>query len=203
MDFNQTLQNFDRQIYENFKLQNPETGFYDVVFDIKGKKLYAEKIRLSILSNTLKSMLSDRWTSKDEPIKITDYNFDDFYQFLTFLYTGDCNLTVDNIDSMVDIGEYYNVDTLKEACDRFLSKMEINDQNIFKLFNTVSKYSLAKLKESLKTYVATKFSILIESNEFMEFNKSNIEDFIILCKEKVKPEELFKAVSILLWCSSN
>jgi hypothetical protein len=182
------------QMYGTFKSQDPGRSFFDVAFDIDGKKIYANKFRLGSISSTFNSMLSDRWSTKDDPIKIMNYSYEDFYQFLTFLYSGECDITDDNIYTMVDMAEYYNVELFKKSCDTFLSKMEITQQNVFRLINLSNKYSMAKLTKPLLKFVSTTITTLIESNEFMELNKSNIKDFIILCKGKVKAEELFKGV---------
>uniref|UniRef100_A0AC35F4K7 BTB domain-containing protein n=1 Tax=Panagrolaimus sp. PS1159 TaxID=55785 RepID=A0AC35F4K7_9BILA len=99
------LQEIQLQLYEAFNSQNPE--LFDTVFEIDGKKLYAEKLRLSLISSTFNSMLSDRWISKNDVIPIKDYSFNDFKEFLTFLYSGECQLNDKNIFTMIDIAEFY------------------------------------------------------------------------------------------------
>uniref|UniRef100_A0A914Q909 BTB domain-containing protein n=1 Tax=Panagrolaimus davidi TaxID=227884 RepID=A0A914Q909_9BILA len=83
--------NIFSQLEAAFKSQDPE--LFDIVFEIEGKKLYADKLILSINSSTFKSMLSDRWISKNNSIKIETYKFEDFKELLTFIYSGECNLT--------------------------------------------------------------------------------------------------------------
>uniref|UniRef100_A0A914QNR9 BTB domain-containing protein n=1 Tax=Panagrolaimus davidi TaxID=227884 RepID=A0A914QNR9_9BILA len=82
------------QLVAAFKSQDPE--LFDIVFDIEGKKLYADKLILSIF----KSMLSNRWISKNDAIKIKTYKFNDFKKLLTFIYSGECILTDANILTM-------------------------------------------------------------------------------------------------------
>uniref|UniRef100_A0AC35FYC8 BTB domain-containing protein n=1 Tax=Panagrolaimus sp. PS1159 TaxID=55785 RepID=A0AC35FYC8_9BILA len=67
------------ECFEIFKAQNSED--FDVAFEIDGKKLYADKSRLTKISPTFKSMLSDRWISKNDTISIKDYSFRDFKKF--------------------------------------------------------------------------------------------------------------------------
>uniref|UniRef100_A0AC34FS22 BTB domain-containing protein n=1 Tax=Panagrolaimus sp. ES5 TaxID=591445 RepID=A0AC34FS22_9BILA len=119
------------QKYEVFKAQDPETGEFDVVFEIEGKKLYAHKSKLCEVSTTFKSMLSDRWTKPNEPIIIQDYTFDDFTKFVTFIYSGDCEFAHDNISALIDIAEFYNVPVFKKACEDFLLTAEWTLNNIF------------------------------------------------------------------------
>uniref|UniRef100_A0AC34G288 BTB domain-containing protein n=1 Tax=Panagrolaimus sp. ES5 TaxID=591445 RepID=A0AC34G288_9BILA len=131
-----------------FKSQDPE--FLDTVFEIEGKKLYADKLRLAVISSTFKTMLSARWNSKNnEPIEITNRKFEDFKKFLAFLYSGEINITNDNLLNVLDMAEYYHIDHLKCLCDQILSKTEITFSNIFELIKISNKYSLIQLRQPL------------------------------------------------------
>uniref|UniRef100_A0A914P7B0 BTB domain-containing protein n=1 Tax=Panagrolaimus davidi TaxID=227884 RepID=A0A914P7B0_9BILA len=70
---------FSMQRFAVFKEQDPENGYFDVVFEIEEKKLYAHKLMLCPVSTTFKSMLSECWTKPNELIKIEGYSFDDFW----------------------------------------------------------------------------------------------------------------------------
>uniref|UniRef100_A0A914PJ98 BTB domain-containing protein n=1 Tax=Panagrolaimus davidi TaxID=227884 RepID=A0A914PJ98_9BILA len=109
MDAKQTLYDFTMQRFEIFKSQDPKIGDFDVTFEINGKKLFANKFILRSVSSTFDTMLSDRWSKPNESIKIEGYCFDDFKEFLMFLYSGECTLTEDNIAAMIDIAEFFVV----------------------------------------------------------------------------------------------
>uniref|UniRef100_A0AC35GGJ3 Uncharacterized protein n=1 Tax=Panagrolaimus sp. PS1159 TaxID=55785 RepID=A0AC35GGJ3_9BILA len=61
------------QKYKLFKSQNVDNGHFDVEFDIDGKIRYAKRYFLATSSETLNAWLSDRWSTKDIPIKIKSY----------------------------------------------------------------------------------------------------------------------------------
>uniref|UniRef100_A0AC34G0M7 BTB domain-containing protein n=1 Tax=Panagrolaimus sp. ES5 TaxID=591445 RepID=A0AC34G0M7_9BILA len=109
MNAKQNLYDLQMKRLEVFKAQNPESDELDVVFEIDGKLLYANKYTLCSISAPLKAMLSNRWYRTEEPVGISDYSFDDFKEFITFIYSGECKLSKDNIFAMVDIAEYYDV----------------------------------------------------------------------------------------------
>uniref|UniRef100_A0A914P3A9 BTB domain-containing protein n=1 Tax=Panagrolaimus davidi TaxID=227884 RepID=A0A914P3A9_9BILA len=181
------------QLVAAFKSQDPE--LFDIVFDFEGKKLYADKLILSINSSTFKSMLSDRWISKNNKIKIETYKFDDFKELLTFIYSGECNLTNENILTILDMSEFYQIEDLKELCDVFLSKKELNLANVFRLLETSNKYSLTQTMKLIHNFITQNFSNFIKSDEFFNANEMVIKEFLTMePKFNSHYEEIFEAV---------
>uniref|UniRef100_A0A914QS09 BTB domain-containing protein n=1 Tax=Panagrolaimus davidi TaxID=227884 RepID=A0A914QS09_9BILA len=171
-----------------FKSQDHENGHFDVTFEIDGKKLFANKFMLTSVSETLKAMLSDRWTKKDEAVKIEDYSYDNFYEFLHFLYTGSCDLTNENVFKLVDMAEYYGVSLLKEFCDESLKEMEYNFGNIEELLEFSEKYSMSKLKAAIKHFVTYNFKEVVSNKRFLSYKKPFVEfmsSFDYCSKEKI------------------
>uniref|UniRef100_A0A914QG64 BTB domain-containing protein n=1 Tax=Panagrolaimus davidi TaxID=227884 RepID=A0A914QG64_9BILA len=157
-----------------FKTQDLETGYFDVVFQVEGKKLYGHKFMLTSVSTTLDSWLSDRWSTKDEIIKIESYSFDSFYLFLCFIYSGSCELTAENVREIVDISEFYAVPYLKELCDIFLSKMEnfITLENAEEMFDFSQKYSLPQFLGAIKKFTSHHTIIV---RQFITYKKSFVQ----------------------------
>uniref|UniRef100_A0A914P1T0 BTB domain-containing protein n=1 Tax=Panagrolaimus davidi TaxID=227884 RepID=A0A914P1T0_9BILA len=202
------------QLESAFKSQNPE--FFDIVFEIEGKKLYADKLILSINSSTFKSMLSDRWISKNDVVKIETYKFDDFKELLTFIYSGECNLTDENIFTILDMSEFYQIEDLKELCAKYLSKMELTREllyervcgevdsapgfepersaNIFQLIEISNKYSMIKTKRPIQRYIFQNFKIIFKSDKFLNTEKFVVTEIIALGQTfAIKYEEMFQA----------
>uniref|UniRef100_A0AC34FT65 BTB domain-containing protein n=1 Tax=Panagrolaimus sp. ES5 TaxID=591445 RepID=A0AC34FT65_9BILA len=93
----QCLNTMQTERYKIFKEQDLEKGRFDVTFEVEGKMLHAHRFVLTSVSEPLDSWLSNRWTTKDAVIKIEDYPYDCFYEFLCFLYAGTCALSQENI----------------------------------------------------------------------------------------------------------
>uniref|UniRef100_A0A914Q3U9 BTB domain-containing protein n=1 Tax=Panagrolaimus davidi TaxID=227884 RepID=A0A914Q3U9_9BILA len=158
--------------FEIFKSQDPENGHFDITFDIEGKKLHANKFILTPCSDTLKAMLSDRWTTtNDEAVKIEAYSYDNFYQFLTFLYTGSCKLTLENVFQLTDMAEFYAVPFLKEFCENFFLKMEYNVESIEEMFEFSKKYSMDYMEHTIKKFVDTNFEEILSSESLLSYKK--------------------------------
>uniref|UniRef100_A0AC34FKA3 BTB domain-containing protein n=1 Tax=Panagrolaimus sp. ES5 TaxID=591445 RepID=A0AC34FKA3_9BILA len=194
MDFKDNLYKLHMERIEAFKAQNSENEDFDVVFDFNGKKLYANKFTLCPVSTTFKSMLSDRWKKPGEPIEIKDYKFEDFKEFLTFIYSGDCELTDENVFAMVDMAEFYNIVVFKEICEEYLTKMKLDLVNVYPLIDLVYKYSLLKLKKYVHGFFGTNMRTISESNLFQNLEKAVLKDIVLSNQGLSRQEEMFEAV---------
>uniref|UniRef100_A0A914QBW3 BTB domain-containing protein n=1 Tax=Panagrolaimus davidi TaxID=227884 RepID=A0A914QBW3_9BILA len=166
------------QLEAAFKSQDPE--LFDIIFDFDGKKLYADKLSLSNISSTFESMLSDRWISKNDSIKIKTYKYDDFKELITFIYSGKCIITNENIYTILDISEFYQIEDLKKICDKYLSEIELNLSNVFQLIETSNKYSLFQMKEPIETFIFQNFTNLAKFDGFLNSDKSIIKEIVTM-----------------------
>uniref|UniRef100_A0A914PWT4 BTB domain-containing protein n=1 Tax=Panagrolaimus davidi TaxID=227884 RepID=A0A914PWT4_9BILA len=175
-----------------FKSQDHENGHFDVTFEINGKKLFANKFILTPVSETLKAMLSDRWSNKDEAVKIEDYSYDNFYEFLHFLYAGICDLTNENVFKLTDMAEYYGVPFLKEYCERFLSKIKYNVGNIEEMLEFAEKYSLDRMNGALQYFFSRNLENVISNKRFLSYKKPFVEFLSTI--DHCSKEKIFEAV---------
>uniref|UniRef100_A0A914QW10 BTB domain-containing protein n=1 Tax=Panagrolaimus davidi TaxID=227884 RepID=A0A914QW10_9BILA len=179
--------------FETFESQDPENGYFDLKFEVEGKLIHAHKYMLSSVSDVLQRMISDTWNN-GETIKIEKNSYNDFYEFLTFLYSGNCKLNDENIFTMVDLSEFYQVKELQIKCDEFLSKKEYTKENILVFFETLSNYSLPMFEKAISKSMKEKRINLIESNGFMETSKSTVEKIVKLEDRFVSEEKLFEKI---------
>uniref|UniRef100_A0A914P726 BTB domain-containing protein n=1 Tax=Panagrolaimus davidi TaxID=227884 RepID=A0A914P726_9BILA len=162
--------------FKIFKSQDLEAGNFDVTFEVEGKKLFGHKFILEPISETLKSMLSDRWTTKDEPVKIESYSYDNFYEFLCFVYSGSCNLNAENVFPMVDMAEFYAVSFLKDYCEKYILRtMKITIENIEEMSEFADKYSLNMFMDSIVKFLRQNNRKIIKDEKFSLFKKTFIE----------------------------
>uniref|UniRef100_A0A914P198 BTB domain-containing protein n=1 Tax=Panagrolaimus davidi TaxID=227884 RepID=A0A914P198_9BILA len=191
----QFIYKMQQERFKTFELQDPANDHFDVTFEIEGRKLYANKFILTSLSETMASMLSDRWTKKDQVITIEAYTYDEFYQFIHFLYTGGCDLTNENVFKLVDMAEFYGVPFLKEYCERFLSKMKYNVGNIDEMVEFSEKYSLDRMKEALKVFIRSNLDQIVSNKRFLSSGKLFVE-FMSLDDQysQKEKESVFEAI---------
>uniref|UniRef100_A0A914Q5X3 BTB domain-containing protein n=1 Tax=Panagrolaimus davidi TaxID=227884 RepID=A0A914Q5X3_9BILA len=179
--------------FETFKSQDQENGYFDLKFEIEGKIIFAHKFMLAPISDVLKRMISDIWNKK-ETIEITTNSYNDFYEFLKFLYSGNCKLNDENIFSMVDLSEFYQVKELQQKCDECLSQKEYTKENILVFFEILSKYSLPLFEKAISKSMKEKGINLVESVGFPETSKSTVEKIVRLEDRFVSEEKLFEKI---------
>uniref|UniRef100_A0A914Q825 BTB domain-containing protein n=1 Tax=Panagrolaimus davidi TaxID=227884 RepID=A0A914Q825_9BILA len=180
--------------FKFFKSQNVETGNFDVTFEIEGKKLFAHRFILMPVSEYLNAMLSDRWSNKNDIIKIESFTYDNFYQFLCFLYSGSCNLTNENVFQLIDMGEFYGVSFFKDNCDRyFQSNMGIfTYENYEEMFEFSQKYSLIKMQSALKAFICSNFDKITKAEKLFSYEKPFMDLFSSI---NYSNEKVFEVVS--------
>uniref|UniRef100_A0A914Z0V0 BTB domain-containing protein n=1 Tax=Panagrolaimus superbus TaxID=310955 RepID=A0A914Z0V0_9BILA len=186
---------YDR--YKVFESQDMEKGQFDLVLEIEEKKLYVHKFYLITASETLGAMLSDRWnTTPNEAIKIENYSYDDFYEFMCFIYCGTCALTNENIMALTDMAEFYGVPLLKDYCDTFLCKTNnyVNIKNIEKMVELAERYSLTKFTVALQRCIRQKVSSFVYDKNFINFEKSFVKFLAGVERYENVESEFFEAV---------
>uniref|UniRef100_A0A914YQU2 BTB domain-containing protein n=1 Tax=Panagrolaimus superbus TaxID=310955 RepID=A0A914YQU2_9BILA len=151
--------------FDLFKSQDAEIGRFDVSFEIEGKQLFAHKAMLNLVSDTFDSMLSDRWSSKDEPIQIKGYSYDNFYQFLAFLYSAQCQITAQNIYALVDMAEFYQ---------KIYFKLYTNGQK-----NKQRKSNLIIRNFNQNDVIKSEISDFLPHIHFKQIDHSFLTDFVV------------------------
>uniref|UniRef100_A0A914QI34 BACK domain-containing protein n=1 Tax=Panagrolaimus davidi TaxID=227884 RepID=A0A914QI34_9BILA len=92
------------------------------------------------------------------------------------------------------MSEFYQIEDLKELCDEYLSKMELNLSNIFQLFEISNKYSLIQIKKPIQTFIFQNFKTIFKSEGFFNAEKSVVKEIIAVGQTfAIKYEEMFEA----------
>uniref|UniRef100_A0A914PQ69 BTB domain-containing protein n=1 Tax=Panagrolaimus davidi TaxID=227884 RepID=A0A914PQ69_9BILA len=183
--------------FNAFKSQNQENAQFDVAFRIGSKKIYAHKFFLVSASETFKVMFSDRWKNNvnDIEIEIKNYEYDEFYQFLCFLYSGKCQISKTNVFQLTDMAEYYNVQTLSKLCDKFLhqTKHIINVKNVEEMFEFAQIYRLPNFRIVINNYIQQNIGQIIRDKQFSAHKKPFVE-FLSTIERSGLEEDYFKAI---------
>uniref|UniRef100_A0A914Y955 BTB domain-containing protein n=1 Tax=Panagrolaimus superbus TaxID=310955 RepID=A0A914Y955_9BILA len=191
------LQKFAHQRYKLFQDQNQQNGRFDVTFQFDKKQLFAHSFVLWPLSEVFESTLFGPLAEKG-PITPKRYQFDDFKEFLTYLYIGNCKIDAQNVMSLVDLSEYYQIKPLKNVCDAFITESAAQTENILTLYESLKRYTLKTAMAKVMETIASKTDEILKSKDFLSIEKETILDIVKMDTLNSKEEELFQAVSLRL-----
>uniref|UniRef100_A0AC35F9R7 BTB domain-containing protein n=1 Tax=Panagrolaimus sp. PS1159 TaxID=55785 RepID=A0AC35F9R7_9BILA len=203
--------NYALKRFEIFCQQNLEEGHFDVTFEfvnrdatvellhdnnnpIPRQQLYAHSFVLWPLSKVFERTFFGPF-AKSSVITIERHSYNDFKEFLSFLYSGYCDINEKNLMAMIDLSEYYDIKELKEICDVFLKYHPFETRELLGIYESVKLYNgLQDGMLSIWQSISTNAAEIITSNAFMDAKKETILDIVKMDDLKVSEEVLFKAV---------
>ena len=94
-----------------------------------------------------------------------------------YLYTGEIELTVDNVERLFKAGDILQLDNLKVACDNVMLK-QIEPANCVGFFKFATLYRLDKLQQKASGVIHSEFKIVALKEEFKELSCKELIEFI-------------------------
>ena len=106
-----TVSDRNRHMFNNSEMS-------DISFTCEGshKIFYAHKYVLGTSSAVFKAMFYGDLAEKNSVLHLSDTDEESLEEFLRFLYTDKCNLTTDNVVSVMYLSKKYIVPSLTEKC---------------------------------------------------------------------------------------
>ncbi|XP_031631886.1 BTB/POZ domain-containing protein 2-like [Contarinia nasturtii] len=162
-----------------------------MVNDEEVERVPAHKNILAANSDVIHTMFNESWKEKNE-VKIVDADVADFKEFLRFFYFGMVNLTIENVDAIMNLSNKYNVTECKNLCRKFLKATMTSE-------NMILRYELAIFleDESLKKFCEVMISIdpqdFLKRPGFLQCNKNTLAALMEMKGLKCSEVELFEA----------
>ena len=173
----------------------------DVTFLVRGKSIPAHKFVLMANSSVFFAMFSGPLAEDGSLIKIDDCEeIEDFLQFLKYLYTEKCDLTWENVFSVLYFAKKYLVSSLTKLCVVFMSQ-EMKAENVLQVFQQAIKYNNHQLKKRSLQIISYFAEEIIKTDEFLSLDIEYLK--VVLSEDQLNVSEvqLFKAID--LWCEKR
>ncbi|XP_044298493.1 kelch repeat and BTB domain-containing protein 3 isoform X2 [Varanus komodoensis] len=121
--------------------------------------------------------------------------------FLDYAYTGRTEITNDNVEMFFQLSSFLQVSLLSKACSDFLIK-NIDLVNCLQLLSISESYGSTQLFDHTLKYAQHNFSLLLQSNDFLEMNFEILQKCLETDELNVPDEEsVLKAV--FWWTKHN
>lgn len=170
----------------------------DVTFTFKGssKKLFAHKYVLATSSPVFDKMFNGELRENGPNVQLCDTDEESFALFLRFLYTDDCQLTTDIVDtvgSVLYLAEKYLILTLAKKCSTILEE-SILVENVFIILEKAILFHKNHLEQKCWQLIDEKTSTAIASDSFVHIEKATLEQLVKRKVLNIEEIALFKAV---------
>ena len=161
---------------------------------------HAHKYVLATSSAVFFAMFYGEIPPKEFPIRIEDTEEESFKEFLRFLYTDDCKITVGNATGVLYLAKKYLISSLAEKCCEIL-EASIKPENVFVVLEQAIQFDEKELEEKSWDIVSKKTQECLNSEAFCDIGLHTLNALLKNERLAVAEVELFKAV--LKWTDNE
>ena len=147
----------------------------DIKFTYEGskKKFYAHKYVLGTSSAVFHAMFYGELAETKVIVNFSDTDEESFEQFLRFLYTDECNLTADNVMSVMYLSKKYIVPSLTEKCVAIVEDW-LDPENVLRIFEQARHFDEAELEGKCLEIVESKTDEVVTSEAFNDISQKTL-----------------------------
>ena len=169
-----------------YKLRQKYT---DVTLLADGAKIRCHRIVLAVASDYFKAMFgcglkestSDTVQMTMEPGTVTS--------IIDYMYTGEIELTIDNVESLVKACDFLQLNDLKAGCEGFMMA-QVDLTNCVGFFRFAASYQLPTLHGKAKRLMLAEFKSVAFSDELKELSCDDLVELIKDDDVRVEDEDI-------------
>ena len=192
------------ELIERLDALRRNESFCDVTVSVKGKEFKAHKPVLAAASPFFLSLLeSDMRESNEQLIRIEleEATPAVMEEVLKYIYTGNVSVTEESCHNLIATADYLLMPGLKTAACDFLEK-NVTPENCLYNYYFADKYQCTELKESSCEVIKTDFSVVMETDDFLNLDVKQVIEWVSSDDVIVSAEgEIFQG--IVKWVSHN
>ena len=150
----------------------------DVILKVAEREIKAHRVVLAAVSPYFNAMFtSDLVESKQEVINLTDLDPLAVQMVVEFAYVARVNITVDNVQSLLNVASLLQVETLVEKCCYFLEH-ELHPSNCLGIRRFAHNHGCLSLSKIAYDYAMRNFSQVTQLEEFFQCPLEEILELI-------------------------
>ena len=166
--------------------------------DSKGSKITqmeipAHKFLLSISSPVFFAMFCGEMAETKEHIHLPDCEYEGMLELLSYIYTDVVFFNGNNVMQVLYLAEKYMIPSLTSECTEFLRE-NLDISNVFCVFKHAEQYGKEDLLYHCWDMIDKNTLEALKSNEFLNMDRSFLNQLVERNSLNIKEVELFKAV---------
>ncbi|KAJ7320138.1 hypothetical protein JRQ81_019649 [Phrynocephalus forsythii] len=154
-------------VLQSFRDQNI---FFDFKILVNDEVIPCHRCVLAACSDFFRAMFEVNMKERDDgSVTISNLTPKAVKAFLDYAYTGRTEITNDNVEMFFQLSSFLQVPLLSKACSDFLIK-NTDLVNCLQLLSISESYGSTQLFDHTLKYAQHHFSLLLQSNDFLEMN---------------------------------
>ena len=176
----------------------------DVTICVGGKTFNAHRTVLAAASPYFKALFSSKLNgtsaggiaseSECKPIILTDIDAECMNNLLKYIYTGEIELSQENIKDVISASNYLLITTLKERCTAYLQKI-LTPKNCLGIETTASNYDCELLRNTATSFIRDNFITVSSTEEFLTMDAERLRSLVESDATRVdREEQIYEAI---------
>ncbi len=150
----------------------------DLMLMAEGQSIPCHKILLAGASEYFRTKFtSETNTLENQLLEIEDLSCQTLKLIVSYLYTGNINVTVDNAKDILPACKTLKLQSLYDTCEKHFIDI-LDPQNCIGLHKVAELHDIPTLKEKAKQVMLNKFSDVLTSQYFREMEEEDIVEYI-------------------------
>ena len=193
--YRETIRERNRYMFNNSLMSDIHfsVGMSDETDETRKQTVPAHKYVLGISSPVFYAMFYGSLAETEDTVEIPDSNYESFVEFLRFLYCDEAELTVDIVMGVSYLAKKYIVPALEKKCRTFIEE-GVDASNVFKLLSYARQYKDEVVEKICWEFLDGETVEAVKSENFCQFDKAAICEFLTRDTLHAKEIELFLAV---------
>ncbi|XP_041919610.1 kelch repeat and BTB domain-containing protein 3 isoform X2 [Alosa sapidissima] len=141
---------------------------FDFSITVRDETFPCHRCVLAACSDFFRVMFEVNMRERDDgTVKISNLSTQAVKAFLDFAYTGEVEITEDNVDMLFQLSSFLQVSILSKACSDFLVKI-LDLSNCLQLLAVSEGYGSARLQRRATEFITQSFHALAATPDFLE-----------------------------------
>ncbi len=174
----------------------------DIKFTCKDstKSFYAHKYVLGTSSAVFHAMFYGDLAETKAVVYLSDTDEESLEQFLCFIYTDKCDLTADNVVSVMYLSKKYIVPFLTEKCVKIMENC-VDVENVLRILEQAIHFDEDELEMKCLHLVESHTAVVAATEAFSNISHKTLACVLKRDQLNIPEVELFQAV--LKWCDEQ
>uniref|UniRef100_UPI003590228B kelch-like protein 24 n=1 Tax=Myxine glutinosa TaxID=7769 RepID=UPI003590228B len=174
----------------------------DVVLKADGCEYPCHRVVLAAVSPYFRAMFENQMRESQETyVKINDVKAGALELLLNFVYTGRIQISVENVQSLLETSSLFQLQSIVDASTRFLEG-QLHVENALGIHRFSTAHGLTGLAAQARTFALETFSAVSMQQEFLELQLPELLEFLSSDDLNVESEEVvFEALMRWVHCA--